>query len=119
VPHPRRANVKLAIPGGKVKNRVLLLVLVLACAPVFAQNTPQQDKMKACNADAAKKELKGDQRKAFMKDCLAAKTEAKEEKKAMMPQQEKMKLCNADAGAKKLKGSETKKFMSACLKKKG
>jgi hypothetical protein len=119
VPHPRRANVKLAIPGGKVKNRVLLLVLVLACAPVFAQNTPQQDKMKACNADAAKKELKGDQRKAFMKDCLAAKTEAKEEKKAMMPQQEKMKLCNADAGAKKLKGSERKKFMSACLKKKG
>ena len=102
-----------------MRNHVLFLVLVLACAPVFAQNTPHQDKMKACNADAAKKELKGDQRKAFMKDCLAAKTEAKEEKKAMMPQQEKMKLCNADAGAKKLKGSERKKFMSACLKKKG
>ena len=55
-----------------MRNHVLFLVLVLACAPVFAQNTPQQDKMKACNADAAKKELKGDQRKAFMKDCLAA-----------------------------------------------
>jgi hypothetical protein len=118
VPHPRRANVKLAIPGGKVKNRVLLLVLVLACAPVFAQNTPQQDKMKACNADAAKKELKGDQRKAFMKDCLAAKTEAKEEKKAMMPQQEKMKLCNADAGAKGLKGKEYKTFRNECLRAK-
>ena len=104
-----------------MKNHVLFLLLVLACAPVFAQNTPQQDKMKACNADAATKELKGDQRQAFMKECLAGKSEAKAEKKAISPQQqqEKMKKCNADAGAKKLKGSERKKFMSACLKKKG
>jgi hypothetical protein len=58
----------------------------------------------------------GDQRKAFMKDCLAVKTEAKEQKKAMTPQQEKMTLCNADARAKKLKGGERKKFMSECLK---
>jgi len=101
-----------------VKNPVLLLVLVLACAPVFAQNTPQQDKMKACNADAAKKELKGDQRKAFMKDCLAAKNEAKTEKKAMTPQQEKMKKCNADAKTKGLKGKEYKTFRNECLRAK-
>jgi hypothetical protein len=101
-----------------MKNHVPFLVLVLACAPVFAQNTQGQERMKACNADAAKKELKGNERKAFMKDCLAAKTEAKEEKKAMTPQQEKMKKCNADAGAKKLKGDERKKFMSECLKSK-
>ena len=99
-----------------MKNIAPFLVLVLACAPAFAQNAPQQDRMKACNAAAAKKELKGDERKAFMKDCLAAKTEAKEEKKAMTPQQEKMKKCNAAAGAKKLKGDERKKFMSECLK---
>jgi len=30
----------------------------------------QQDKMKACNAEAATKGLKGDARKAFMSDCL-------------------------------------------------
>ncbi len=101
-----------------MKNQMLFLVLVLACAPVFAQSTPQQEKMKACNADAAQKELKGDQRKAFMKDCLAAKTEATAEKKEMTPQQEKMKKCNADAGTKKLKGDERKKFMSGCLKSK-
>jgi hypothetical protein len=101
-----------------MKNLVLYIGLMLACALAFAQNTSQQDRMKACNADAAKKELKGDQRKAFMKDCLAAKTEAKEEKKAMTPQQEKMKKCNADAGARKLKGDERKKFMSGCLKSK-
>jgi len=102
-----------------MKNLVLFLGLALACAPAFAQNASQQDRMKACDADAAKKELKGDERKAFMKDCLAAKTEAKEEKKAMTPQQEKMKKCNADAGAKKLKGDARRNFMSDCLKKKG
>jgi hypothetical protein len=100
-----------------MKNHVFLFVLVLACAPVFAQSTPQQEKMKVCNADAAKKELKGDERKAFMKDCLAAKTPPKVEKKMAMPsQQEKMKKCNADAGARKLKGDERKTFMSGCLK---
>ena len=99
-----------------MKNLVLYIGLMLACAPAFAQNTSQHDRMKVCNADAAKKELKGDQHKVFMKDCLAAKTEAKAEKKAMTPQQEKMKKCNADAGAKKLKGGERKKFMSECLK---
>jgi len=27
--------------------------------------------MKACNKDAGEKKLKGDERKAFMKDCLS------------------------------------------------
>jgi hypothetical protein len=30
----------------------------------------QQDKMKTCNADAGKKNLKGDERKKFMSECL-------------------------------------------------
>ena len=30
----------------------------------------QQDKMKRCNADAARKDLKGDERRAFMSTCL-------------------------------------------------
>ena len=34
--------------------------------------TAQQEKMKSCNADAKAKALKGDERKAFMKDCLKA-----------------------------------------------
>jgi hypothetical protein len=32
--------------------------------------TPQQQKMKACNADAGKKKLEGDARKTFMSECL-------------------------------------------------
>lgn len=30
----------------------------------------QQEKMKSCNAEAKKKELKGDERRAFMSSCL-------------------------------------------------
>lgn len=108
-----------------MKNNVLFLVLVLACAPVFAQNTSQQDKMKTCNADAAKKELKGDERKAFMKECLSVKKEAKEENKEAREQKndvklqrERMKSCNADASRQELKGDARRNFMSDCLKKK-
>ena len=77
-------------------------------APSPAQ-LAQQEKMKACNADAGKKELKGDERKKFMSECLSAKT-------ASSSQQDKMKSCNAEAGKKALKGDERQKFMSECLK---
>jgi len=49
---------------------VAAIVLLLACPLAYAGT--QQDKMKTCNADAAKQALKGDARKAFMKDCLSA-----------------------------------------------
>ena len=35
-----------------------------------AKGTPQQEKMKTCNAQASKKGMKGDDRKKFMSDCL-------------------------------------------------
>jgi hypothetical protein len=35
-----------------------------------AKQTAQQERMKSCNAQAGKKALKGDERKAFMSDCL-------------------------------------------------
>ena len=47
-----------------------------AAAPVADAakgSTTQQGKMKTCNADAKTKALKGDARKAFMKECLSAK----------------------------------------------
>ena len=74
--------------------------------------TAQQNKMKTCNADAKTKELKGDERKKFMSECLSAKPAAAE---AGTSQQSKMKTCNADAKTKDLKGDERKKFMSECL----
>jgi hypothetical protein len=95
-----------------------LALPVLAATPDQEKNTPQQEKMKMCNADASKKALKGDDRKKFMSDCLSDKGAAAPaaQEKQMTPQQAKMKSCNADASAKSLKGEERKKFMSQCLK---
>ncbi|MCY1461612.1 Phosphate starvation-inducible protein PsiF [compost metagenome] len=87
---------------------LLVLGMVLG-AQAFAA-TAQQEKMTTCNADATAKALKGDERKAFMSNCL--------KKDVPHSQQEKMKTCNADATTKALKGDERKAFMSDCLKKK-
>ena len=38
--------------------------------PDYEPLHPQQAKMKACNAEAHKKDLHGDERKAFMSNCL-------------------------------------------------
>lgn len=85
--------------------------LALCSAAYAAPDAPpaksaQQNKMVTCNADAAGK--KGDERKAFMKDCLSAKPE-----KVLTAQQAKMKACNAEGKGKK--GDAHKAFMKACL----
>ena len=101
-----------------MKKLIVLAALAGLCLPVLAA-TPQQEKMKACNADAKTKALKGGERKKFMSECLsdkAAAAPAATEEKKLTPQQEKMKACNADAKAKALKGGERRKFMSTCLK---
>ncbi len=95
----------------------------LAADPAPAKTlTPQQQKMKDCNAQATGKT--GDERKTFMSTCLkggaAAAAPAAPAMAAApakpMTQQEKMKSCNADAGTKHLTGDARKTFMSTCLK---
>jgi hypothetical protein len=81
--------------------------LSMASAADDKKLTPQQEKMKACNTQAADK--KGDERKAFMSECLKAGAPA-----APMTQQDKMKVCNTKAGDKK--GDDRKTFMSEGLK---
>ena len=91
-----------------------LFLAALALAPMASEAAEQQNKMKACNEEANAKGLgegKGDERKAFMKECLSAKSA----KGGRTAQQEKMKACNKEAGEKSLKGDERKKFMSTCL----
>jgi hypothetical protein len=94
---------------------LLSLGLALATGSTYAADakepTAQQSKMKTCNADA--KDKKGDERKAFMKECLSAKPAAAPEAAKGTPQQQKMKSCNAEAKDKK--GDERKKFMKECL----
>jgi len=104
-----------------MKAMIALVVLAFVTSTSFAaeqaKKAPspaqlaQQEKMKACNADAGTKALKGDERKKFMSECLGAKSAS-----APATQQNKMKSCNAEAGTNALKGDERKKFMSECLK---
>jgi len=92
-----------------IKQVTLAVASLFVCAGLAqaADKAPtaQQNKMTECNKEAGDK--KGDERKSFMKTCLAAKKQT---------QQDKMKACNADPKAKELKGAERKKFMSECLK---
>jgi hypothetical protein len=78
-----------------------------------AKQSAQQQKMKSCNAQASKKGMKGDERQAFMSECLSA--EGKKGGQKMTAQQQKMKSCNAQASKKGMKGDERKAFMSQCL----
>lgn len=92
---------------------VTLFVSGLCLAPFALAAPAQPNKMKTCNAEATAKGLgegKGEERKAFMKECLSAKPV-----KAGGAQQNKMKTCNKEAGEQNLKGEERKKFMSTCL----
>ncbi|WP_416234763.1 PsiF family protein [Paucibacter sp. PLA-PC-4] len=98
-----------------MKSITIMLGLAIAAFGAHAEEkavTPQQQKMKTCNADAKGKT--GDERKAFMKECLSAKPTAAAQG---TPQQEKMKTCNADAKGKT--GDERKAFMKECLSAKG
>ncbi len=97
----------------------LLLVGLFACGSAYAADTktdamktdakksdamsPQQEKMKACNEQAADK--KGDERKAFMKTCLSAKP---------APAKSKMAMCNEKT--KGMTKAEADKTRSECLK---
>lgn len=55
-------------------------LLLIAATPADAREpTPaqqvQHQRMRSCNADARTRELRGDPRKAFMRDCLRRRTE--------------------------------------------
>jgi hypothetical protein len=67
--------------------------------------------MATCNKDAEGK--KGDDRKAFMKECLSGKPKVSA---AQQAQRDKMASCNKDAADKK--GDARKAFMKTCLSKK-
>ena len=62
----------------------------------------QQEKMKACNADAGKQELKGDARKKFMSECLGGKSATGDS------------ACAASAAEKKLAGAAKNSFIKKC-----
>lgn len=69
--------------------------------------TAQQTKMGTCNTAAAGK--KGDERKAFMKDCLSAKPAAA----AAAP--DATSACDKTAAEKKLAGAAKASFVKKCM----
>lgn len=102
-----------------MKKLLIALSLAIAATGAYAKDekapTAQQSKMAGCNKEA--KDMKGDERKAFMSGCLSNKP-ASEPKKEMTAQQTKMGNCNKEAKAKEMKGDARKAFMKDCLSNK-
>lgn len=97
-----------------LKTLVAALSLALVASSAFAADdkaeakkpTAQQERMKACNQDAAGK--KGDERKAFMSNCLKSKSEA------AAPAAAAPAGCEGMAAEKKLAGAAKNSFMKKC-----
>lgn len=87
-----------------MKSLIFAATLALFASASAHAATAQQSLMGTCNKEAGDK--KGDDRKAFMKDCLS---------NGKKRQQEKMKMCNTEVAGKK--GDDRKAAMSDCLKK--
>jgi psiF repeat len=115
-----------------MKKAMVVIGLAFFALPTLCA-ADQHEKKKACSAEASKQELKGNTRKAFMRQCMSSNSEAQaqspaaaepeanadaKEEKVLTPQQQKMKTCSAEAKAKLLRGNERKTFMSECLKSK-
>ena len=88
------------------------LALVLGCAALAAQAadkpaTAQQSKMTTCNKEAGDK--KGDERKAFMKECLSAKGDAGAAAGTAGA------ACEKSAADKKLHGAAAKSHIKKCM----
>ena len=81
---------------------LLLGMFAAVSAPAFSANA-QQERMTACNKEAADK--KGDERKKFMSTCLSTKKKESDNKMA---------TCNTKS--KGMKADERKTFMSDCMK---
>lgn len=89
------------------------VAILIACAALAfgAQATPQQDKMKACNAEAKTSGKKGDERKAFMKECLSGGAAAA----ASAPAAAGTAACEKSAADKKLHGAAAKSHIKKCM----
>jgi len=79
------------------------------------QGVSQQDKAKACNDLADKKNLKGNDRRDFLNSCIHKATDTKPVSE--MNQREKMDACKNLADKKNLKGEDRRSFIKDCMNK--
>jgi hypothetical protein len=106
---------RLALQPALVALAIAFATPLWSAGPALAQDkmTPQQQRMKDCNATAGQRKLSGDARKTFMSECLSGDAPSGA---ATTSQQDKMKTCNAQASKQQLKGDARQQFMSSCLK---
>ena len=81
-------------------------IFLAIAAPGYAANT-QQDKVSACNQQAAAKKLSGDARKTFMSSCMSGSGMA-------ASASSKAAGCTSQADAKKLSGAARTSFVKKC-----
>ena len=110
--------------NGLIMKRLVLIASLLGFAvcmnPAIAKDTSehltaQQNKMSYCSKEAAAKDLHGDKRKEFMKECLSKKVDDGKNETDQTAGKKLVK-CSKEAKEKALKGELRKKFMSDCLK---
>jgi hypothetical protein len=75
----------------------------------------QREKMKTCNAEAKERALKGDERKAFMKECLSSGKSTGSASQAKTDEKAKTQACQKEAKEKSLQGDARKVFISECV----
>jgi hypothetical protein len=111
----------------RISQKTLLAMTLLSLAMsvglparAVAQGPSQQDKAKACNTAADKKDLKGDARKSFMQDCLSKAgvgTGTGTQQPSQISQSDKMNVCKNLADKKNLTGSDRRSFIKDCMNK--
>jgi psiF repeat len=100
-----------------MKKIFIAIAVTLPLSVAFVSTTASAASTRAeartmCTKDSAA--MKGAERKAFMKDCMAKNAPPK---KAPSAQNLKMKSCSADFKATGKPSSERRAFMSSCMKK--
>ncbi len=105
---------------------MLSLLLATSLTSLVAARTPRpnsdqsstassQDKAKACNDAADKKDLKDQQRKTFMQNCLSKAADSGSG--GNMSQKDKAETCKNLADKKGLTGADQRSFVKDCMKK--
>jgi len=84
--------------------------------PVLSSIDSGQDKARACNDTADRRNLKGDDREKFMRTCLN-KAADNNGSNSNVSQQDKSRVCNDLADKKNLSGSDRRSYVKDCMKR--
>jgi hypothetical protein len=122
--HESRSNTtKERTPMTIISRKASLLATLLSLAMIVGtpaktaagQSASTQDKVQGCNSMADKKNLKGDDRKSFMQNCVSKAADV--QKPSDMSEKDKMNVCKNLADKKSLSGEDRRSFIKDCMKK--